>query len=570
MPKGGAPPLRDLAGPAFCGLVLLSTTLAALVVSIRHAPALPLLDEWAHVAALTDRGRVPLDWVLVQHNENRMPLPKLIWLAETRLSSWDSRIGAAVNVLILAAAALAVLLALNRVRGRLSWTDAAVPLLFLHWGHWDNLTWPFQIVFDLHYLLVCLLISFLVRLGRTPARELAIPFGLCLVAMPLCSPATFPYLGLLAPWWCRILWRERAGSNFWRLFALPAAALILAGLVLGTYQKPPVHPSSPGLQATLGVSLQCLSACLGSPGIPVGTVSGVMSVAALLACAALLVLGWRRSSTSTSPQAGLLLVLIATAALVYIIGESRAGYGRDASFRWRYVLLATPLPLLLYLGADSVDRASMLRAAMAVAMGVVYVANLFGSQPAREARTLANEAALRDVGAGLPIPLIAQRNLSPWFPDPWKISDFEIGLEQLSAARYSAWRNSRPPARPASDEALRSGPVLTTLRDGRSLIELLPGEGAEIAVEAGPHSLELSFGHDRRSVGSVRFQALLLREGAAPEPLWSEFQEGSLEVGRARLNVDAPRGSRLRLEAVPAARNPTEPRLWMLIDRDRR
>src|SRR6185503_15240107 len=169
-------------------------------------------------------------WLWAQHNEHRIPLAKLVWLGLERISGADARWGAAVNVLLLAAASVVLILALRRSRGQTAWTDAFVPLLFLHWDHWENMTWPFQVAFALHVLFLSLILSRILRLSRSSVAAQALPMGLLLIGFSLVGSSALPLIAVLAPWWIWTATRERPRISNWKSIGLPCVALLIGTL----------------------------------------------------------------------------------------------------------------------------------------------------------------------------------------------------------------------------------------------------------------------------------------------------------------------------------------------------
>ncbi|HLY73269.1 MAG TPA: glycosyltransferase, partial [Planctomycetota bacterium] len=158
-----------MGAPIFVWGLLLAAFIAALRFSLRHAPPIPFWpDEWGYVPLLTGKQSLSFRWLLAFHNEHRIPLPKLIWWAVGRMSAVDGRWGVALNVSLLAASGAVLISAIRRTRGRTLWTDAFLPLLLLHWGHEENMTWPFQVGFILDVFLLALVISALLDLRRQP------------------------------------------------------------------------------------------------------------------------------------------------------------------------------------------------------------------------------------------------------------------------------------------------------------------------------------------------------------------------------------------------------------------
>src|SRR5262245_51085069 len=106
---------------------------AGLALVARYGSNVPSWDEWDMVPTLTGTQPVSAEWLWSQHNEHRVPLPRLVLLAVNLFGGPDFRIAQVLNVLVLGAASAGLILAVRRARGRTLLGDAIFPLLLLHW-----------------------------------------------------------------------------------------------------------------------------------------------------------------------------------------------------------------------------------------------------------------------------------------------------------------------------------------------------------------------------------------------------------------------------------------------------
>lgn len=99
----------------------------------RYGSPLPWCDEYLFVDEGIATGAKPITATFLWRpsNEHRQPLLRLWGALLGRASNWDFRPLRAVNVVILAAAALAAVLAVRRARGRSDVADVFLPLLVL-------------------------------------------------------------------------------------------------------------------------------------------------------------------------------------------------------------------------------------------------------------------------------------------------------------------------------------------------------------------------------------------------------------------------------------------------------
>lgn len=122
-------------------------TLAALAFVLTFGSNCPNADEWEFVPALT--GHEPLGpWLWAQHNEHRLPLPRLIYYGLFQLTH-DFRAGAILQVALLSLTSLGLMRLAARLRGSPQWTDLVFPVSLVHVGHWENLLIGYNLCFAL-------------------------------------------------------------------------------------------------------------------------------------------------------------------------------------------------------------------------------------------------------------------------------------------------------------------------------------------------------------------------------------------------------------------------------------
>jgi len=112
--------------------------IAALLFVARYGSNVPSWDGWDMVPTVTGDQPITASWLWSQHNEHRVPLPRLLYLAIIHLTVADFRTIMYFNVLAMAAAAALMIHTARRLRGSSSVTDAFFPILLLHWGQAAN------------------------------------------------------------------------------------------------------------------------------------------------------------------------------------------------------------------------------------------------------------------------------------------------------------------------------------------------------------------------------------------------------------------------------------------------
>src|SRR5258705_770886 len=146
--------------------VVWAAMLAGTLAFVAHyASNLPSWDDWDMVPTLTRTQPVTWGWLWSQHNEHRVPLPRLIFLGLDWLTVIDMRVTMVFDLLVMAALAAAMILVATRLRGRPSAWDAFFPLVLLHVGQAANLLWGWQLQFFASVALACVALLAVMRAG---------------------------------------------------------------------------------------------------------------------------------------------------------------------------------------------------------------------------------------------------------------------------------------------------------------------------------------------------------------------------------------------------------------------
>jgi hypothetical protein len=137
--------------------------------------AIPLLDAWEFADDLrrADAGEYSLAGLWAQHNEHRIPVPRLLFFADARVTSWRGTLllGAILLAQLAHAAAVARLVRRGGA-GRPAVLAAfafGVAALFA-FVQVENLLWPFQVQFTGVFLLGTLALGAYATAGRNGAR----------------------------------------------------------------------------------------------------------------------------------------------------------------------------------------------------------------------------------------------------------------------------------------------------------------------------------------------------------------------------------------------------------------
>jgi hypothetical protein len=407
---------RSRAEAAVAWLVWAAMLVASLLFLARYASNVPSWDDWDMVPTLTGNQPVTWDWLWSQHNEHRVPLPRLIFLGLNRLMLTDMRVTMYFDVLIMAAVAAAMMLAAARLRGRPSAADAFFPLALLSLGQAANLLWGWQLQFFTSVALACVALLAIVRAGATlPLRRAAAVVGACALLLPLCGANGLGMAPALAAWPLALAllpgsWTGAPASRGDRLLlALGGGALVLTALYFIGWQPVPYHPRSRGIHQTVETAVRFVTIGIGPAARGGWPVSGLLPMAAFAASAGLLIRVWRDRPGERARAAGLLCFLGALASLAVGLGLGRDG------FETRYVTLALPawcagyFAWSLYGGrAGAPARGALALAALALHPGNTA----FGLHYARELRSQLGGFE-RDMAAGVPLHELLHR-YGPW------------------------------------------------------------------------------------------------------------------------------------------------------------
>ena len=316
----------------------------------------PWADELEFVPALT--GNEPVGPFFLQpHNEHRLPLPRVIYIALWELTH-DFRAGMVLQILMLSGMAYRGMRLAAILRGSPHWANAFFPLSLLHVGHCENLLMGYQLCFILAAALVWGVLELALRSTPENAGRTALLAALAALALSLTGGFG---IVLAAP---VVLWVGLLMASALRPWKLVATGLLLitiayCGFYFSTYERPPAHP--PFELKNWAASLQASGQFLAiSSGIGVGP--GWFLALPLLIAA----LGWAALSRIHTTgdrlrSLGLAAVALGVILLSLAIGAGRGGFGRDDMGLWpRYSALAWPLLAAVYfaalLGAGPIRR----------------------------------------------------------------------------------------------------------------------------------------------------------------------------------------------------------------------
>lgn len=410
-------------------LAFLASAVLLLVFVATQATRVPIHDEYSSVIFLYADPPLPLSMYWAQHNEHRIPLPRLLYVAAVRLAGDDFRAPPLLNAALLIAAAAFLLVAVRRLRGEPALADLAIPLGLLTVGQYGNLLWGFQVQFVASVALVVVALGLAVDPRLLASKRRLSGLGLCGLLLPLCGANGVAFapgiaLGLLFA-------AYRAENRSLRFVALGwgSAILSLTAAYFDGLETPPHHREAHGELTAAAIGFVNL---LGASFGPVArwlqpapyegiTVLGVVALGLVAATGGLLV---RAALDPARRTRAVVLggVLVGFLGLAAGIAKGRAGLSNvlDAN---RYVTLMLPMLSGVYLAWTAFGPARLPRM-VAVAVAVAAVPNLVvGWREARSYTYFARQIEY-EVKSGMPLEFVADRNVGLYRGEPGHRRDF--------------------------------------------------------------------------------------------------------------------------------------------------
>jgi hypothetical protein len=328
----------------------------ALVLYLReYSRDLPFMDDFQMLPVLTRTAPVTLDWAWSQHIEHRPFLSRLILVGLWRFVADDFRVARYANLVLLALMAAAMLLLVRRLRGCFRPTDAVLPLAILNIAQAETLMIGFAMNLVLSsFIAVALIIGVGIcreRDGRAPTRF----FGLSVVLLPLTGGSGMAILPPLALW--------LAGDTAWGWWSgrRPAArdravglgslltASIFVALYLHGYHRPAWHPLARSPQVVAVGALRFLNLAF-TPRVGEYWWPESLFLVAVVAATVLLLAVVACRMPSERPRAlGLMAVVLSILNLAVVLGLARGRLAPIIPLMSRYVTLAFPLLVAVYI-----------------------------------------------------------------------------------------------------------------------------------------------------------------------------------------------------------------------------
>ncbi|MEM6484776.1 MAG: hypothetical protein AAF662_07335 [Pseudomonadota bacterium] len=325
---------------------------------------LPKADDFEYVAQLVGEP-VTFAWLIEPHNEHRILVPRLIWLGLDAVFGANFTVAMFLNAVAMSAAVLTLLLAARRRFGALTVTDAIIPLTFLGFNHWENITWAHQVQFVGGSVLACILMA--VGLNNFDGRRRWVTATICLLLLPWFGAQsvliTFP-LAL----WCLLHSYRLNGSARTALLVSSIISLVsVAGLVL-SHRPSAGHESLKAKSLFIAIKYTLAELALS---IALHSELAVLIGLVLLAVSTVVAVLALRTGAAFESSDILIAGLAGTIALGFVTAAARAGNGSLVPAD-RYATLMAPGLIAAYLLARTLSAAGLASARVFAVLAVAF------------------------------------------------------------------------------------------------------------------------------------------------------------------------------------------------------
>jgi hypothetical protein len=378
----------------------------------------PYYDEWEMIPALTGNQAITLKWLWSQHNEHRIFVPRLLYLAIEKVARYDFRAGMFFDAFALSAAAAALMILVRRIRGRTEYTDAFFAVLVMNLGQAQTLTNSFQLCLVAGTMLF-VTVLLLAMHARSLGFRSSVGLGVCAILLPLVGGHGVALVPALSACVVMTGWSLRGEPRGrWKMLAVWALAVIamaLTAFYFVDYTRPAKHPVSPSMGATLEASIQFLTTGFGTASRFGWPQTKYLFFALSGASVVALIVVFKNRPEERARATRLLLCIVGLVSLALGIGWARNALGASALFASRYAALAAPFWCAIYLAWELVDRAPLrhfVQMTLLFCAAALAVANQQdGTREAPYFRDV-RQSVVVDLRAGLPLDALVTRHKS--------------------------------------------------------------------------------------------------------------------------------------------------------------
>ncbi|CAN5779509.1 hypothetical protein BH23PLA1_BH23PLA1_40620 [soil metagenome] len=518
---------------------------ANLVFVLRFGPLVPLVDDHAIIPALTGDQPITPAWLWSQHNEHRIPLPRLVLLAAYAVSGNDFRAGMVVSVFALGMMAASLIGVARQLRKNCRYADALFPLFLMSWGHHNNLLWSWQVAFTVAMTVLTLLATLIARAGPRAGPWTWFGIGLALALLPLFGAHGLAFVPGVSAWLIGLsIARTISGDpRGWsaRLSPMGAAlpGLLLTAFYFVGYKRPDELGGASDLGALGRTALQFVAMGLGPFAAESWPIASVIVLTLAASAFVLLFRGFLTRPEERFRAFGLAALLAGFAPLTLGTAWGRANLSPLAGLEPRYVGLMALVPCLAFvvwtLYGPPVLRRFLGMILLALGFVLLWPNMRIGLEAGRDWRAN-SEAVVADIRSGLP-PFLIIRDHTPWLhPSHDVLADSFAKLGRAGIGPFQGMATDPPlrelplPIEPTNTYLARfdasTGTIEATGVDPWVLFRL--PEPRRVV------GLRLGYDHDNGAGTSPWFKLGWKRPDQASFPIEQHYQRWTMPTGEDR------------------------------------
>jgi len=404
----------------------------------------PFNDDWIMMANLRQDAEFHAPWLWWVHNEHRIPLAKLVYLASVGWTS-DIRGGTFGTVLLLAAVSWSCIRMARRLRGRAHFTDAFFAFLWMNGAQSENVLNSFQVAFAIPAAVTTVGLVVVAMGDDRPGVGRVASLVLLALALPLTGGIGLPQTPAWIAWFVIVFFaarRSKVRSERWvgRLALCSAAcvALLTAWYFVDYAFLPGFRAPSPALLGE--TALQFLTRGVGETAVTYRGLAWPTFLVLFAWSVWLLIRSARDSDTSSARALGIATVMVAMSCTALALGYGRAMDGDGAGLLERYGMVAAPMGCALFAAAALAwqRRSAKVLAFVLFAIAVASVVpNFRAGEREGEARVEKAHSFEADVARGATMGELAAAH---WRRLYYSEEGFLSVLHDIEAARLGPFR----------------------------------------------------------------------------------------------------------------------------------
>lgn len=421
------------------GVLYLMSTFT-LVIWLLNRVNFPEMDERGVIEQAVGLLPVTWDWLWSQHNEHRIPLPKLVLVYFSRLTDRTQDYFILLNWSMVLASIIFMFKTVENILGRLPKWAALIPLFLMSPMQGQNMYIAFQVVFVMVLFFLATCLYFLSQNNEPMSKTSQTFFGLSLVGLPLCGASGIPTALMVSTFVVFDIFINKE-KVFRRLPLLLFALLSFGASVLYFvgYEHPPYHPKPDSLLGAVPIALEMLTLLL-SGDFMTGSYPYALLLGSVVLVGSLLFIGYELKSRKMT-EWGPAVLAASLLGLALSIGYSRAPFNELAGFAQRYAFLVGPLLPLSLAGFTYFSKNWpfwLKRTSLAAACLLGIYAARQGTHNQHQLHRRYRDLKV-DVAAGLSVSDIAEKHWQHWYPS---VEQVEFMLKAMKDKNWAVFKES--------------------------------------------------------------------------------------------------------------------------------